>query len=456
MPVIAEQGVHRPVGSSQATERPKKYSKQEQEPASSEVIEAAPGVLRLQLPANVPGVGHVNCYALCDGDGVTLVDSGLPGEASWSAMLDRFSTAGIPLKRVHTVLVTHSHIDHYGGCARLLEETGAVLLAHEAFAVSSADSFAEEDFDGAAAAGGVPDGGHGHGTAPVGDLAAGGSAKHVLNADSGYYDLLTDDIGDDDDIVDFEDLAADDSEVLPARARRRRPYGAASAQGTAGGEAVQPRPAPWGPSHHLHPREALRLLARAGRGGEVGRLPSNAITPEPDVRVGDGERLRLAGREWIAMHTPGHTMDHICLWEPSGGVLLAGDHVLPTITPHIAGVGETHDPLGSFLESLRSVGSLERVTVCLPAHGHPFTGLGERARDIRRHHAEQLDVLLSAARDLPDAPVEAFMQVLFQPRAWGYLAASETFAHLEHLRCLGRAAARTDRAGLWRYTVKAG
>ena len=55
------------------------YTKQEQEPASEEVTEVADGVLRMQLPISLPGLGHVNCYALVDGDGVALVDPGLPG-----------------------------------------------------------------------------------------------------------------------------------------------------------------------------------------------------------------------------------------------------------------------------------------------------------------------------------------------------------------------------------------
>ena len=52
------------------------YTKQEQEPASEEVTEVADGVLRMQLPISLPGLGHVNCYALVDGDGVALVDPG--------------------------------------------------------------------------------------------------------------------------------------------------------------------------------------------------------------------------------------------------------------------------------------------------------------------------------------------------------------------------------------------
>ena len=63
------------------------YTKQEQEPASEEVTEVADGVLRMQLPISLPGLGHVNCYALVDGNGVALVDPGLPGPESGSALI---------------------------------------------------------------------------------------------------------------------------------------------------------------------------------------------------------------------------------------------------------------------------------------------------------------------------------------------------------------------------------
>ena len=96
--------------------RPKKS---EQEPASEEITEVAPGILRMQLPIWMPGLGHVNMYGLVDGDGVALIDPGLPGPQSWRALRKRLKDAGIPMKRVHTVIVTHSHPDHFGGAGRL-------------------------------------------------------------------------------------------------------------------------------------------------------------------------------------------------------------------------------------------------------------------------------------------------------------------------------------------------
>jgi len=44
-----------------------------------------------------------------------------------------------------------------------------------------------------------------------------------------------------------------------------------------------------------------------------------------------------------------------------------------------------------------------------------------------------------AGDDLGDGTVESFMRRLFKERSWGDMAASETYAHLEHLRILGRA-----------------
>ena len=94
----------------------------EKRPATDEITELAPGVLRSQLPVQLPGLGHVNCYMLQDGDGVALVDPGLPGEQAWQALVDRLKRADYSVGDVHTVIVTHSHYDHYGGAERRSEE----------------------------------------------------------------------------------------------------------------------------------------------------------------------------------------------------------------------------------------------------------------------------------------------------------------------------------------------
>src|SRR3954463_14639187 len=111
-------------------ERPRR---QEAEPAQDEITEVANGVLRLQLPIAMPGLGHVNCYALEDERGFALVDPGMPGPESWRSLLSRLAAADIPLPRVHTIVVTHSHPDHFGAASMLAKETGAEVVAHDRF-----------------------------------------------------------------------------------------------------------------------------------------------------------------------------------------------------------------------------------------------------------------------------------------------------------------------------------
>jgi glyoxylase-like metal-dependent hydrolase (beta-lactamase superfamily II) len=81
-------------------------------PDPGQVIEAAPGVLWARLP--LPGaLDHVNVYALDDGDGWALVDTGMAGgktEALWEALLAG-PLGGRPVRRV---IVTHHHPDHVG------------------------------------------------------------------------------------------------------------------------------------------------------------------------------------------------------------------------------------------------------------------------------------------------------------------------------------------------------
>ncbi|MEM8572522.1 MAG: MBL fold metallo-hydrolase [Pseudomonadota bacterium] len=94
-------------------------------PGFGEAVEVADGVLwfRLALP-RLPN--HVNVYALDDGDGWTIVDTGLctPGvRAAWEAILSG-PLSGRPVRRV---IVTHHHPDHIGNAGWFQTEHGAAL-----------------------------------------------------------------------------------------------------------------------------------------------------------------------------------------------------------------------------------------------------------------------------------------------------------------------------------------
>ncbi len=94
-------------------------------PASGEAVEVAPGVLWLRLPLPTT-LDHVNVYALDDGDGWTIVDTGFDTRTArglWRGLLDG-PLAGRPVQRV---LVTHHHPDHVGLAGWFQKEHGAAL-----------------------------------------------------------------------------------------------------------------------------------------------------------------------------------------------------------------------------------------------------------------------------------------------------------------------------------------
>ncbi|MBI2170217.1 MAG: MBL fold metallo-hydrolase, partial [Actinobacteria bacterium] len=201
-------------------------------------------------------------------------------------------------------------------------------------------------------------------------------------------------------------------------------------------------PTPWG-GRPIRPQRSRRVMFWIMR--HVFR--QGMTVPVPSRRVAHGEALKLAGREVFAVHTPGHTLDHLCLHDPEEGLLFSGDHVLPTITPHISGVGTGEDPLKAFVGSLDAVAAIDGVRQVLPAHGHPFADLPGRVDDIKLHHEQRIERLKGAAADIGGpASVRELSQHLFRPQRWGPMAESETYAHLEHLRHLGEAT-RHERDG---------
>ena len=121
------------------TPRAPRPPKQEQERASEEIVEVAPGVIRMQLPIWMPGLGHVNMYGLLDDRGLAVVDPGLPGPNSWKTLKRRLRAAGFRVRDVHTVIVTHSHPDHFGAAGRIRREADAALITHRAFTTWSLD-----------------------------------------------------------------------------------------------------------------------------------------------------------------------------------------------------------------------------------------------------------------------------------------------------------------------------
>ncbi|MBS41833.1 MAG: MBL fold metallo-hydrolase [Nocardioides sp.] len=169
----------------------------------------------------------------------------------------------------------------------------------------------------------------------------------------------------------------------------------------------------------------------------------------PDRWIAGDTTLDLGTRTFQAVHTPGHTPGHYVFADEGAGLLFAGDHVLPTITPSIGFTVPVPDqPLGDFMSSLARVLALPDLRL-LPAHGPLAPSSHTRATALLAHHEDRLAAMLAllsptdgrTARQVAGGVgwtrhLHPFDEL--DPFARG-LASMETRAHLELLVARGQA-----------------
>lgn len=158
--------------------------------------------------------------------------------------------------------------------------------------------------------------------------------------------------------------------------------------------------------------------------------------------VEDGRSIELIGDTYRVFWVPGHSDGQIVLLRERDGLFFSADHVLPRITPNV-GLYSRHDrpnPLGDYLDSLHKVEDLP-VSLALPGHSEPFPNLGERAREIARHHSEReaklLDLLGKQALNATQLTLQLFANRRLESDEAKRMAIAEVLAHLEHMRLTG-------------------
>ncbi|WP_155059686.1 MBL fold metallo-hydrolase [Streptomyces blattellae] len=204
------------------------------------------------------------------------------------------------------------------------------------------------------------------------------------------------------------------------------------------------------------PTGSLQTLRRAGAhdlAERVAALDHGSFDPgvwEAPDRWLEAEELRFGDTRLTVVPTPGHTQGHVVYLDQARGLLFAGDHVLPHITPSIGfELGSPALPLGDYLDSLRLMTTLGDARL-LPAHGPVGDSVHTRVAELLAHHDDRLTETLAALdgrtrtayevagdlgwtrRRVPFADLNAFNQML---------AVNETAAHLDvlaaqgHVRC---------------------
>jgi glyoxylase-like metal-dependent hydrolase (beta-lactamase superfamily II) len=105
---------------------------------------ALPGAWRLRLPLRLPGVPHVNAWALKAGDGLVLVDTGMHDRGSIVDLERALQQAGSRIEDVRLIVITHAHADHCGQAPPLAERAGCEVWIHPAFRLHTGRTDPEE------------------------------------------------------------------------------------------------------------------------------------------------------------------------------------------------------------------------------------------------------------------------------------------------------------------------
>ncbi|MHA1914836.1 MAG: MBL fold metallo-hydrolase [Promethearchaeota archaeon] len=187
----------------------------------------------------------------------------------------------------------------------------------------------------------------------------------------------------------------------------------------------------------IEKEEVDRMMQRFGTGGMRFEYIEPDLLLNNDDRIVDGE-LQI-------IHSPGHSVGHICVYYPKKGILFSGDHILSKITPHLGTLvipgAEEFNKKNNFeniLEHyLRSLDRIDELNsrIILPGHEQIIYDPHERITAIKNHHQNRLYEISKIIKNNPIPPLQIalhhFGEDLDQMNR--ILAISETLVHLDYL-----------------------
>jgi glyoxylase-like metal-dependent hydrolase (beta-lactamase superfamily II) len=201
---------------------------------------------------------------------------------------------------------------------------------------------------------------------------------------------------------------------------------------------------------HAHPDHASG--APALRAAHPGALFMKMRWPGEDERyavpwtaIADSDELAIGGTVVRAIHTPGHSPDHLAFWEPSTRTCFSGDLVIQnsSVMIHASRGGD----LGAYLDSLERLRRLAPARL-MPAHGPEIDDPDTVLRDYLAHRLMRERQVISAL-EAGRHSVPAIAESIYHGLDPALLPAAQenVRAHLEKLRRDGRA---FEDDGRWR------
>jgi glyoxylase-like metal-dependent hydrolase (beta-lactamase superfamily II) len=193
------------------------------------------------------------------------------------------------------------------------------------------------------------------------------------------------------------------------------------------------------------PDDAIRFYRRAGfteerldryreRFGQFGANISQL--PAGYRRITDGQYIEIGGREWRAVIGHGHAPEHVCLYCPELKLIIAGDQILPRITPNVS-VQPSEPNANPLRDWIASCGRFRDLLppnlLVLPAHQELYEGVHERLTALIDWHEIALEKLYDLC-ETPKRAVDVF-PALFKSEITDWTFFPATGEALAHLHC---------------------
>ena len=179
------------------------------------------------------------------------------------------------------------------------------------------------------------------------------------------------------------------------------------------------------------------LQIRPPEGGEVRLEAGDDLSFKPDVEIRCGNVIEGDGWTIEAIHTPGHTSNHMCFALREENTLFSGDHIMGWST---SVVSPPDGHMGDYLDSLERI-KARKFDRIWPTHGPCIDEVDEFVRTYIDHRkAREAQILAALNSGLTDImPIVEKLYVDVDKRLYP-AAAHSVLSHLIHMRETGRVA----------------
>ena len=112
---------------------------------------------------------------------------------------------------------------------------------------------------------------------------------------------------------------------------------------------------------------------------------------DPDEIIAENAQISINNENWQIIHSPGHAVDHISLYNEEKGVLLSGDNILNSMTTWL---GPPNCNIEDYNNSIDTIRKLDNLKIILPAHGSVIAHPKERLTEILEHRKKRTQQVL--------------------------------------------------------------